>query len=207
MSSAGSRTWAATRDATEIDVFADDAEKIRLLTERGYAFLHQFENKRTYDLERIDLGYTLESGFTVRAFSETPDYAGRVALVRNAFDNPNYSEERLRGLLGSPEHVDVWDLMVVLPEGTPVSYCVGWREWGREDRGFIEPVGTHAAYRRRGFAQAVIRECFARMKAAGIRTVEIASRAEPAVANFLYDSLSPATKREVHKYGKTVRAA
>ena len=59
------------------------------------------------------------------------------------------------------------------------------------DAGYIEPVGTHQAYLRRGFAKAVIRECFARMKANGIRTVEIASRAEPAVANFLHDSLSP----------------
>jgi len=66
-------------------------------------------------------------------------------------------------------------------------------------------VGTHAAYQRRGFARAVIRECFARMRTAGIRTVEIASRAEPVVANLLYDSLSPTSKREVHKYGKRVR--
>jgi len=40
------------------------------------------------------------------------------------------------------------------------------------------------------------------MKADGIQTVEISSRAEPAVENFLYDSLSPQTKREVHKYVK-----
>jgi hypothetical protein len=34
---------------------------------------------------------------------------------------------------------------------------------------------------------------------------EIASRAEPNVSNYLYDTLSPQTKREVHKYAKAVR--
>jgi hypothetical protein len=51
-------------------------------------------------------------------------------------------------------------------------------------------------------ARQVIGACFARMKANGIRIVEIASRAEPAVSNYLYDALSPQIKREVHKYTK-----
>jgi ribosomal protein S18 acetylase RimI-like enzyme len=195
-------TWAASRDVVEIDVFADDAEKIGLLVGEGYAFLRHFENKRTYDLDRIDLDYSLEPGFSIRTYSEADDFNGRLALVRNAFDNPDYTEERLEGLISSPEHMDEWDLMVLAPDGTPVSYCVGWRARVRDDAGLVEPVGTHAEYRRRGFAQAVIRECFTRMKADGIRTVEIASRAEPVVANFLYDSLNPTAKREVHKYEK-----
>lgn len=95
--------------------------------------------------------------------------------------------------------------MVVSPDGPPAAYCVGWRERARETCGTIEPVGTHASYRRRGFATAVIRECFRRMKADGIETVEIASRAEPAIANLLYDALSPTRKREVHKYRKAMR--
>ena len=41
-----------------------------------------------------------------------------------------------------------------------------------------------------------------RMKDKGIQTVEIASNAEPDVSNYLYDSLSPQKKREVHKYRK-----
>ena len=42
------------------------------------------------------------------------------------------------------------------------------------------------------------------MKADGIKLVEIASRAEPNVSNFLYDSLGPREKREVHKYVKQI---
>lgn len=115
--------WAATRATIEIDVLSQDVQKIHRLKTRGFSFVCHFENKRTYDLERLDLGYALEEGFTIQAFSEL-------------------------------------------------------------------------------FAKAVIKECFARMKANGIHTVEIASRAEPDISNYNYDALSPQTKRKVHKYAK-----
>ena len=140
----------------------------------------------------------------MQAFYESSNYASRVTLVQSAFDNPGYSESRVRGLVSSPDYIDDYDLVVVSPEGVYVAYCVGWHETAREGAGYIEPVGTHADYRRRGFASAVIKECFRRMKANGIRTVEIASGAEPNISNYLYDSLEPATKREVHKYAKAV---
>lgn len=195
-------TWAVTREVIEVDVFSDDTQKIDLLKEYGFSFLRHFENKRMYDLEQIDLSYHLETGFTIQAFSESLDYEGRVALVQSAFENPNYTETNLKGLMASPDYIDEYNLMVISPDNQPVAYCVGWHERAKEHGGYIEPVGTHAAYRRRGFAKAVIRECFTRMKANGINIVEISSRAEPAVANYLYDSLSPKAKREVHKYAK-----
>lgn len=193
--------WAHTRKFVDIDVFGDDTQKISRLKAHGFSFLRHFENKRIYDLRQIDLGYHLESGFTIQTFSELPDYAGKVALVQSAFENPNYSEKNLKGLISSPDYMEEYDLMVVTPDRQPVAYCVGWQEQAREHCGYIEPVGTHAGYRQRGFAKAVIRECFARMKANGIQIVEIASSAEPDISNILYDSLSPQTKREVHKYG------
>ncbi|MBN1873254.1 MAG: GNAT family N-acetyltransferase [Anaerolineae bacterium] len=199
-------TWATTRAAIEVDVFSEDVQKIQKLGVQGFSFKCHFENKRTYDLEQSDLRYTLEEGFTIQAFSESLDFASRVALVQSAFDNPKYMESNLRGLMASPDYIDEYNLVVVAPDKQHVAYCIGWHEQTTEHRGYIEPVGTHAAYRRRGFAKAIIKECFARMKANGIHTVEIASRAEPAVSNYLYDSLAPQTKREVHKYVKKVSA-
>ncbi len=48
------------------------------------------------------------------------------------------------------------------------------------------------------------KRCSTRMKANGIQIAKIGSRAEPDVANFLYDSLHPQIKREVHKFAKIV---
>jgi len=198
------KIWGNTRELIEVDVFGDDTQKINRLKVQGFAFMSHVENKRIYDLDQIALGYHLEAGFTIQTFSEFPDYAGKVALVQSAFNNTNYSDKNVKRLTASPDYISEYDLMVISPDRQPVAYCVGWHEQAREHSGYIEPVGTHAEYRQRGFAKAVIRECFARMKANDIRTVEIASSAEPDISNFLYDSLSPQTKREVHKYQKKV---
>lgn len=196
--------WSVGRDKMEVDVFAADAKKVAHLEARGFTLEGHFESKRTYDLDYLDLDYQLEDGFSICTFAESGDVEGRVALTQSAFDNPSYTAERLNGLVSSPDHRSEYDLMVMSPDGQPVAYCVGWHETAREGYGYIEPVGTHADFRRRGFAKAVITECFARLKANGIHTVEIASDAEPEVSNLLYESLCPATKRDVHKYGKHV---
>ncbi|MEZ4620778.1 MAG: GNAT family N-acetyltransferase [Caldilineaceae bacterium] len=187
--------------AIEIDVFNDDAQKIHRLEAQGFSFLAHFENKRIYDLEQVELGYTLEPGFTIQRFSASRDFAGRVALVRSAFGNTRYTEANIQGLMASPDYIDEYNLSVVAPDGQQVAYCIGWHDRSKAQAGYIEPVGTHAAFRRRGFAKAINRECFRRMKANGIKTVEIASRAEPDVANFLYNALGPASKRRFTSMG------
>lgn len=198
-------TWAVNREIIEIDIFGDDGKKISWLEKFGFTFQRHYENNRSYDLDEIDLKYQLEKGFSIQRFSERHDYAGRVALVQSAFNRPSYSEKKLKGLMASPDYIDEYNLIVVSPDGQPVAYCMGWHERTNKNNGYIEPVGTHAEYRRRGFAKAVIRECFIRMKANGIKVVEIASRAEPDVANYLYESLSPRDRREIHRYSKKVK--
>ena len=142
--------WATTRENVEIDVYSDDEEKIRRLEAQGFRFKCHFENKRTYDLDAIDLGYALEDGFTVQAFSESLNYPSRVALVQSAFDNPGYKEVSLRGLVSSPDYIDEYHLVVVSPEGEHVAYCVGWHEHANDHAGYIEPVGTHAEISKAG---------------------------------------------------------
>ncbi|MCP5098722.1 MAG: GNAT family N-acetyltransferase [Chloroflexi bacterium] len=196
-------SWAVTREEIEIDIFGADRKKIAWLEKHGFSFQCHYENKRTYDLDDIDLSYQLEDGFKIQMFSESNDYAGRVALVQNAFDNLDYTETRLKGLMSSPDYIDEYHLIVVSPDNQLVAYCVGWHA-ANENSGYIEPVGTHAEFRQRGFAKAINRECFTRMKANGIKVAEIASSAEPDIANYLYESLSPRDKREVHRYSKKV---
>ena len=168
--------WAANREEIVIDIFGADQKKIAQLNKFGYAFQCHHENKRYFYPDEMNLDYQLEDGFTIQMFSESNDYAGIVALVQSAFDNPGYNEVRLRGLISSPDYIDEYHLMVVSPDNQPVAYCIGWHS-AEENSGYIEPVGTHADFRQRGFAKAINKECFSRMKANGIKVVEIASMA------------------------------
>ena len=144
-------------------MFSGDTHKIQRLETEGFFFVCHFENNRIYNLEQIDLGYILEDGFTIQTFSESLDFEGRVALVQSAFGNAGYTENNLKGLMASPDYIDQYNLSVISPDGQQVAYCIGWHERAESNRGYIEPVGTHAAYRQRGFAKAINKECFGRM--------------------------------------------
>ena len=200
-------TWSTKRKKIDVYVCAEDAAEIEQLESRGFGFESHCENKRNYNLSQLDTSYQLEKGFSIRTMAESGDLERRVALTRNAFDNSSCTMERLTGQLASPDYCDDYHLMVILPDGQPGAYCVGWHETARAGFGYIEPVGTHADFRRRGFAKAVIQECFACLKGNGIHTVEIASGAEPNVPNVLYESLEANMKREAHKYSKAVNVS
>jgi len=194
--------WSKSRKKIKIDLYDEDEKKISWLKKDGYTFLHHHANHREYHLDKIDLSYKLEEGFSIQTCAELNDIPAMVALVQSAFDNPNYNETRLKGLISSPDYITEYHLAVVSPEKQPVAYCIGWHTPSTENEGYIEPVGTHADFRRRGFAKAMIRECFQRLEANGIKIVAIASAAEPNISNFLYDSLSPQVKKKVDFYSK-----
>jgi hypothetical protein len=68
--------WGSARTIIEVDLFSEDTWKISRLEADGFVFLGHFENKRYYDLERIDLAYDLEDGFTIRTLSSAGDREG-----------------------------------------------------------------------------------------------------------------------------------
>lgn len=195
--------WAINKEKIEIDVISDNKTKIKILEDNGYAFKCHFENLRYYNLEEINLSYKLEERFKIQAFFENPNFRSRVELVKSAFNRKEYNKQNLLSIHSSPNYIKELDLCVVSPNNQFVAYCTGWYDSIDENVGYIEPVGTHHQYRKRGFASAVIKECFNRLKENGKHTVVISSLAEPAVANFLYDSLQPSSKSKIFKYCKT----
>ncbi len=121
-------------------------------------------------------------------------------LVHNAFNNPSYSEVRLRSLQSSPSYQAELDLVIVNPQGESVAYCMGWVEENNPKSGYIEPMGVHTDYRRNGLATALAKECFKRLGNMGVESVWIASNAEPDVSNSLYESLNPASIKRSYRY-------
>ena len=142
----------------------------------------------------------LEPEFKLLSFSEYGNYESRVKLAQNAFNNPAYSEARLRSLQSSPSYQADLDLVIVNAQDESVAYCIGWIQENDPKVGYIEPMGVHTDYRRKGLATALVKECFKRLGNMGVERVWIASHAEPNISNFLYDSLNPASVKRSYKY-------
>ena len=175
-------------------------QKIELLLAAGFYEDGHEENVRTCTLQQYDYSYDLKPDFTLLRFSDYGHYESRVKLVHNAFDNPSFSEARLRSLQSSPSYQADLDLVIVNPQGESVAYCMGWVEEHDPKSGYIEPMGVHTDYRRNGLGKALARECFKRLGKMSIEKVWIASHSEPDISNFLYESLTPTSIKRAYRY-------
>ena len=77
---------------------------------------------------------------------------------------------------------------------------MGWLEEKEHTLGYIEPMGIHSDYRRRGIGKALAKECFKRLGKLGVEQATIASLAEPNISNFLYESLGPTSIKQAYRY-------
>jgi ribosomal protein S18 acetylase RimI-like enzyme len=196
----GLEFWAQDKTKISTSVYTYDQQKIeQLMTASFYADGHE-SNVRTYTLRRYDFSYNLNPDFKLLSFPEYGNYESRVKLVHNVFDNPSYSEARLRSLHSSPSYQSELDLVIVNPQGESVAYCMGWVEENDAKSGYIEPMGVHTDYRRNGFGTILAKECFKRLDDMGVERVSIASHAEPDVSNFLYESLNPVSVKRGYRY-------
>ena len=196
----GLEVWARGKTKISTDVYTFGQQKIEQLMATGFYEDGHVENVRTYILGGYDFSYDLKPGFKLMSFSEYGNYESRVKLVRNAFDNPNYSEARLRSLQSSPSYQAKLDLVIVNPRGESVGYCMGWVEEINPKSGYIEPMGVHSDYRKNGFGTIMAKECFKRLGNLGVESAWIASNAEPDISNFLYNSLKPASVKRSYRY-------
>jgi len=198
--------WEVGKSKITTDVYTFGQEKIDRLKTAGFYADGHVENVREYPFDQFDFSYNLKPDFKMMSFAEYGNYESRVKLVQNAFGNPNFTEARLRSLQGSPNYRPELDLVVVNSQGEGVGYCMGWVEEINPKVGFIEPMGVHSDYRKNRFGQALAKECFARLRKLGVESAWIASKAEPDVSNFLYDSLKPARVKRSYQYSLNLKA-
>ena len=97
----------------------------------------------------------------------------------------------------SPIYHAETDLYIASPDGIFVSGCEALIDTQNLEAD-IERVCTHSAYRRRGFARAVIQECLIRLKGMGMKKAHITGYSEAAIA--LYGSMSKEKQSEYLVY-------
>jgi ribosomal protein S18 acetylase RimI-like enzyme len=190
---------ARARDLGQREVFISltghDHDLRRRLDGRGY----DASDRLGYELVRpiADAAPmpTLPDGF--RMISLTPALADdHVKLHRAAWSRPgspsSYDREQHDRVTAMPDFR--YDLVpiVAAPDGTLAAYCISW--WDQRSRSVeIEPLGTHAGYRRLGLARAIVHEVVRRSARLGADYVLVwgASANPEAKALYLSAGLRP----------------
>lgn len=189
--------WGQGHETVEVTAWAGDAFRAALLAGFGFEDQGPAGNLREYDVTQERAPVPLEPGYRLTSLAENDDHDSHIAAVSSAFGRASLNREWFENKLCAPSYALAWDLAVVSPVGQHVAFCTAWLDRANA-MAEIDPVGTHADFRQRGFAKAVVTECFRRLAAEGIRTAYIGSAPEPNVSNRLYEALRPAGRWEEH---------
>jgi GNAT superfamily N-acetyltransferase len=179
------------------------------------AFLEQrgFTCRSTFFTQHFDLtGFLpqrapLEEGFTIVDMHSHPDYAAQSVLRANAFQHiedlsPEQLQQRMelqRYSMRSPIYHPQTDLCVMRDDGRFAAGCEALIDI-HNAQADIERVCTHRAFRKRGFARAVILECLHRLKGMGLRSASITGYSPEAIA--LYSSIGEAEESKAYVYAR-----
>lgn len=170
-----------------------------------YAFRHKADFfRQTFDLAQEPAPrLPLAEGFTIVDMAAHPDYRSQRLLRDEAFGGrSDVPEETLRRELlfynyahQGPIYYAPTDLCVMAPDGALVSGCEALID-AHNLQADIERVCTLSAYRRRGFARAVIQECLFRLREMGLHKAHITGYSPEAVD--LYASLGNSRQAIFH---------
>jgi len=168
-------------------VYDSDLEWQTVLTERGYrrgaedswAFRQPVHPAMPAPL--LPAGYRIDD----MGGASEDDIERRVKLHLAAFPSSSLTVAQYRAAMASPTYRPALDLIAVAPGGQFAAFCNIWFEPVNR-LGVFEPVGCDPAYRRRGFARAVLAEGLRRLSALGAATASVMSFASNTAANRLY---------------------
>jgi GNAT superfamily N-acetyltransferase len=204
--------WGEHRPDLSIEISACQEPEAALLEDYGFSCEFSFYTFH-YD---VQAGFAepvpLEPGFSIVDMQVRPDYRAQRVLRYDAFRGPSpLSEEELDRLVAlysharqSPIYHAPTDLCVVAPDGTFVSGCEALID-AHNVLADVERVCTHSRYRRRGFARAVIQECFCRLRHMGLERAYITGYSPEAIG--LYGSLGAQKRSERLVYKRKVEKA
>jgi GNAT superfamily N-acetyltransferase len=193
--------WGGEKARIETRAYQYDAERKELLARRGYEDSGAGANVHAYDVSRPYPALDLPPGFRIESLAENGNIDDLIATERATFNSDYLDRNWFEGKSSAPSYSSDWSLSVISSEGQHVAFALVWVD-DQNKVAQIDPVGTHPDFRRRGFAKALLSECFRLLHAAGIRRAYIESAPEPSISNRLYDSLQPVKRYQANRWVK-----
>ena len=194
--------WRSRYPTLKTEVHENQHEALAALEMRGFRSLGVVATTRAYDLlAKRNEPARLVPGFHIVDMAENMDYRSKALLNVNGFGDQDQVSEfdllRFEYSRENPAYDPALDLSVLTPEGLHVASCVGFAD-PANGMAEVEKVCTHNRYRRQGLAEAVIRECFCRLRARGIPRAYITGYST--AANGLYEKLGPCAHKLWYHY-------
>ncbi|MEM7123935.1 MAG: GNAT family N-acetyltransferase [Pseudomonadota bacterium] len=172
----------------QVQTFDSDTTRQAILRQRGYAYERPLIVYRQRLIDAAPRPAPLPDGYAIRLLDAERDVAQRVNAHRDAFAPSEMTEARYRYAMSSPTYRPDLDLVVADGNDDVAAFTTIWLD--ADNRlGVFEPVGCHAAHRRRGLARAVITEGLRRLHGLGARRAIIGSYLDNDASNQLYESL------------------
>jgi len=194
--------WGPRHGTLKIEVHARPAAALQALERAGFISRGEVAVTRVYDLTaQATRPVGLRPGYRIVDMLENSDWRSKGLLYRSGF----HDEDQVSALdllkfeynRESPAYNPAFDLSVIATDGAHVSTCVGFAD-PEAQMAEVEKVCTHARYRRLGLAEAVIRECFHRLRRSGIERAYITGYGDR--ANALYEKLGPCARKHWFLY-------
>lgn len=197
------------RSAWYVNVFAEQADRIRELEEAGFisqANLGEDAWSKVLMQRLAPMPVAtcpLPPGFVIRPLAGECEVDAYVALHRAAFGTDNMTAAWRARTLHHPDYCAELDLVAVAPDGRLAAFCIGWLDTHIEPtRGQIEPLGVHPDFRHLGLGRAVLSECLRRLYEHGVEHIYVETDNYRDAALELYESTGFRTVRDVLVYGK-----
>jgi ribosomal protein S18 acetylase RimI-like enzyme len=133
----------------------------------------------------------IPEGFTIRHLAGTCELAAIVELHQAAFSTTSAGDERLV-LMQDSAYLPDLDLVAIAPDGTFAAFCIcsiGAEEARRQSdqQGWVELIGTHPRFRRRGLGQALLLTGLQRLRLHGVDTALLGTTSWNTPAQQLYE--------------------
>jgi hypothetical protein len=194
--------WGPRYATLKTEVHEFQAEALAALSGKGFRFLGVEATTRQYDLRAKESETVkLKAGFRIVNMAENADYRAKGLLYVNGFGDKDQVTEfdllRFEYSRQNPAYDPDLDLSVITQDGVHVASCVGFCDPACR-MAEVEKVCTHSQYRRQGLGEAVIRECFQRLRQCGIETAYITGYSGE--ANGLYEKLGPCQHKQWFHY-------
>lgn len=190
-----------------VNVFADQAERIRDLEAAGFASQADMgEDSWSKVLLQRPAGTAVADcalpGFVIRPLQEN-EVEAYVELHRAVFESKNMTAEWRMRTLRRPEHLPELDLVAAAPDGRLAAFCIGWLDRGSpKPSGQIEPLGVHPDWRGLGLGRAMLAEALRRLYLCGADRVCVETDNYRNAALELYEALGFRLLRDVWVYRK-----